>query len=426
MPVVLRRLKTWSHWILTADPDFERLIGQPADRRRKLYNGRIPCTLYHFAGPHPKAKLALEQPRQTEALAGDHGHSSPPRAAAGPAFGGLTAKSLEQADLFRRRLSKRARHLRRWPQRQGITCYRLYDRDVPEIPLIVERFDQYVVINQHDRPHDRTPAQQADWLDLMARVAGEVLECAADRVIVNSARQGTEVGPGCRTGSGATIRHAHHGDIEYPAKETFDWSSCCSVQEAGLTFLVQLGSRQHGLPLDQRILRQMVRQLAADRRCLVLTTGAGAIAVSAAAGQPRAIEVVSPAALSLEWARRNLQANNLSRPTIRFTLNRQAQSLRAAGDSPYDLAVIDLPAPNRRIADTDPVADWWSVSADPLVAAVLPLVSPRGIVLVYIRSKSARLSDDWPSWQVREITRQTVPDDFRNRRIHRCWRLSRS
>jgi 23S rRNA G2445 N2-methylase RlmL len=50
MPDVLRRLKTWSHFILTAHPDFERLVGQEADKRRKLYNGRLQCNLFQFFG----------------------------------------------------------------------------------------------------------------------------------------------------------------------------------------------------------------------------------------------------------------------------------------------------------------------------------------------------------------------------------------
>jgi putative N6-adenine-specific DNA methylase len=53
MPLVLRRLKTWSHYVLTAFPDFEALVGRTADRRRKLYNGRIECTYYQFYGPKP-------------------------------------------------------------------------------------------------------------------------------------------------------------------------------------------------------------------------------------------------------------------------------------------------------------------------------------------------------------------------------------
>ena len=52
-PLVLRRLPTWSHYILSARPDLEALVGQQADRRRKLYNGPLECTYYQFHGPRP-------------------------------------------------------------------------------------------------------------------------------------------------------------------------------------------------------------------------------------------------------------------------------------------------------------------------------------------------------------------------------------
>ncbi len=53
-PYVLRRLPTWSHFVLTAYPDFESVVGQRADRRRKLYNGQIECQYYQFQGPKPE------------------------------------------------------------------------------------------------------------------------------------------------------------------------------------------------------------------------------------------------------------------------------------------------------------------------------------------------------------------------------------
>ena len=97
-------------------------------------------------------------------------------APAGPAFGGLGQKAYEQAEIFRSRLAKRARHLRRFPTRQGITCYRLYDRDIPEVPLVIDRYENCLHISEFERPHERTPAEHGDWLDLMQRTAGEVLE----------------------------------------------------------------------------------------------------------------------------------------------------------------------------------------------------------------------------------------------------------
>ena len=51
---VWRRLDGWSVFALSADARFERLFGRKADRKRKLYNGKIECNLYQYLGPLPK------------------------------------------------------------------------------------------------------------------------------------------------------------------------------------------------------------------------------------------------------------------------------------------------------------------------------------------------------------------------------------
>jgi putative N6-adenine-specific DNA methylase len=53
MPDTFSRFPTWSFYVITARPGFERLVRRAADKRRKLYNGRIECTLYQFLGPPP-------------------------------------------------------------------------------------------------------------------------------------------------------------------------------------------------------------------------------------------------------------------------------------------------------------------------------------------------------------------------------------
>lgn len=49
----MRKHPTWSEYILTATPNFERLYGKKADKNRKLYNGRILTRLYQYFGPLP-------------------------------------------------------------------------------------------------------------------------------------------------------------------------------------------------------------------------------------------------------------------------------------------------------------------------------------------------------------------------------------
>src|SRR6185295_8885101 len=107
-----------------------------------------------------------------------------PRTEQTPAFGGLQESATRQAEEFANRLRNRARHFRRWPTKRGITCFRLYERDVPDVPLVVDRYEDALHIAEFARPHERSPAQHADWRDLMARTAAKVLEVPRDRVFI--------------------------------------------------------------------------------------------------------------------------------------------------------------------------------------------------------------------------------------------------
>src|SRR5690606_19932454 len=107
-----------------------------------------------------------------------------PRPTPQPVFGGLREEAERQAREVSNRLANRARHLRRWPTKRGITCYRLYDRDVPDVPLVVDRLEDALHIAEYRRPHVRTPAEHADWLDLMVATAAKALEVDRKRVFL--------------------------------------------------------------------------------------------------------------------------------------------------------------------------------------------------------------------------------------------------
>ncbi|MEQ8838000.1 MAG: bifunctional 23S rRNA (guanine(2069)-N(7))-methyltransferase RlmK/23S rRNA (guanine(2445)-N(2))-methyltransferase RlmL, partial [Lacipirellulaceae bacterium] len=228
MPEVLRRLKTWSHYILTSRADFEKLVGQNADRRRKLFNAQIECTYYQFYGPRPpRGRVEGE----TVSVAADSEEEQTPKVAPPSAFGGLPPEADRQAEEFANRLQKRARHLRRWPKR-GINCYRLYEKDIPEIPLVVDKYDDCLHMAEFERPHDRTPGQQADWLDLMAKTAAKTLEIDRRNTFMKH-------------------RARQRGNDQY--QRVGDRSFTQVVEEAGLKFKVNLSDYlDTGLFLDHR------------------------------------------------------------------------------------------------------------------------------------------------------------------------------
>jgi 23S rRNA (guanine2445-N2)-methyltransferase / 23S rRNA (guanine2069-N7)-methyltransferase len=454
LPDVFRRLPTWSHYVLTAYPDFERLVGRSADRRRKLYNGRIECTYYQFHGPKPvvgtggqvargderddaataslpaatasQPAAELSQPAAESAQpaaesAQPTAESAQPAAAAKPsakpyvhavgeaAFGQLDAKAHEQAELFAARLRKRARHLRRWPTRRGITCFRLYERDIPEIPLVVDRYEDQVHISEYERPHERTPAQHANWLDLMASTAAETLDVPESAV--HFKRRGRQKNFG------------QHEKVDETGERLV-------VREGGLKFLVNLEDYvDTGLFLDHRIARAMVREEAAGKSFLNLFAYTGAFTVYAAAGGARRTTTVDLSNTYVAWARENLQLNGLLAEGDSEKHRLIAQDVmqfveRHPPGERYDLVVLDPPTYSR----SKKTARDWNVQRDalPLLEKLLPLVRRGGVI--FFSSNFRRFKFDPSSLAVREcheISKQTVPEDFRNRRIHRCWRLVR-
>lgn len=394
LPEILRKLPTWSHFILTALPDFEQRIQKKADRRRKLYNGRIQCTYYQFHGPKPGTPIA----RPEDSVGSEtHQRTSPVR----PAFGGLDEKALQQAALFRTRLVKRARHLRRWPTRQDIHCFRLYGRDVPEIPLVVDRYEDHLHIIEYERPHTRDVAQHADWLELMQRTAAQALEIDPNHVFLKR-------------------KNRQRGRSQHEKLSTKSYE--LTVREGGLKFWVNLSDYvDTGLFLDHRITRSIVRDAARDKHVLNLFAYTGAFSVYAADGAARSVTSVDWSASYLSWARRNFELNGFRSDVFRFVRQDARDYLAGLGQSDrFDLIVVDPPTfSNSKRSDSD-----WQVQQDhvELLTRALQHLADGGRIYFSSNFRQFKLREaEIPARSVREISRQTVPPDFRDRRVHRCW-----
>ena len=418
-PDVLRRLPTWSHFILTPFPEFERVVGQEANRRRKLYHGRLESHYYQFFGPPPGKAIPASSPEQPAPQASSEPQpaevdipevspteiavpSPKPRRTVTPAFGGLDAKAKEQAQLLKNRLVKRARHFRRWPKR-GIHCFRLYERDIPEIPLVIDRYHDYLHITDYDRPHDRTPAQYADWLDNLAEAAREALEIPAGHVFVKH-----------RTRQSGNTQH----------ERVSDESRIIQAEEGNLKFEVNLSDYvDTGLFLDHRNLRSQFREEATDKRVLNLFCYTGAFSVYAAAGGATSTTNVDLSANYLDWAGRNFQLNGLSVARHHFIRSDVMEFLRNHRPGQhYDLAIVDVPT----FSNSKRTDHVWDVQRDhvELLQRALNLMSPAGVLYFSNNFRRFKLDEEsLANLQIREISKHTVPEDFRNQRIHRCWRI---
>lgn len=305
--------------------------------------------------------------------------------------------------LFEARLRKRAHHLRRWPARLGITCYRLYDHDVPEVPLAVDVYEDHLHIAEYASGARRSPAEQEAWLEAMVTVAAAVLGVPRERVHLKRRTRQLGLSQYERQGSGGRL---------FP------------VREGGLRFLVNLDDYlDTGLFLDHRHTRAMVRERASGKRFLNLFSYTGSFTVYAAAGGAVTTTTVDLSRTYLDWAEENLRVNALEGASHRLVRADAMAFISEHAPGPaYDLAVVDPPT----FSNSKRMEGIWDIQRHhaSLLNRLLALMAPGGLAYFSTNFRRFQLEREALAWpEVREISNQTVPQDFTDRKVHRTWLL---
>ena len=413
MPAVFSRLPDWSFFIITGWTDFENVIGQEASRRRKLYNSRIECTYFQYLGPSrdsasvgrkPELAASGELQDESEEKISEESNSSLP-AVPVPAFAGLDEYALHQEEEFGKCLANRAHHLRKLPKR-GITCYRLYDKDFPEVPLAIDFYEgEYLHIAEYERPDGRNVGQHKLWLDKMVAKAGEVLGVEPRNVFLKR-------------------RQRMRGESQY---EKFSGEErVIDAHEGGMTFLCNMTDYlDTGLFLDHRITRDLVKKEAAGKRFLNLFCYTGAFTCYAAAGKAASTVSVDLSPTYLDWAEANMELNGFFAPEYpaEYVKGDVMKFLSRIEDASFDLCVCDPPT----FSNSKSTEEDWDVQKChvDLLRLLAKKMSQGGAV--YFSNNYRRFKLDEPNlsdlYSIRDYTARTLPEDFRNKHVHQCWRM---
>ena len=310
---------------------------------------------------------------------------------------------------FANRLQKNRRHWHKWARRRGIGCFRLYDRDIPEFPLAIDWYEGRAHTQAFSRKgvDPLTPEQEQQQEQEIQRVICDALEIEP-RLLVMKTRQ------------------QQKGLNQY--EKTGQRAQPFVVHEAGLAFEVDLHSYlDTGLFLDHRNTRALVRERAQGRRVLNLFAYTGSFSVYAAAGGAHAVTSVDLSNTYLAWAGRNFQLNGLDsteheliREDAFAYLERAERERRRFG-----LIVLDPPS----FSNSKKMQETLDVQRDHahLVSTCLALLNPGGELFFSTNRRRFRLDDELAqSAGCREITQQTLPEDFRRHPAHRCWLFQNS
>jgi 23S rRNA (cytosine1962-C5)-methyltransferase len=308
-------------------------------------------------------------------------------------------------EAFENRVRKRRRHLERWARRERVSCYRVYDRDIPELAFALDLYGGRALLQQYlraaDAPYD------AEFLEALCAAAARALEIDPRAVTIKLRRK-------------LNRREMQH-------EKTGEGGHELVVNEGDARFLVNLEAYlDTGLFLDHRSTRMLVRQAAAGRRMLNLFCYTGSFTVHAAAGGATGSVSVDLSNTYLAWARRNFELNAMD--ASRHLLERADVStwLREAArrGERFGLIVLDPPAYSSS-KKMDAVFDVQRDHVE-LLRATGAVLEPDGLLFFSTNLRGFRLdADALAGLRCEDISLRTIPEDFRNQRIHQCWRIVR-
>ncbi|MFN0213548.1 MAG: class I SAM-dependent methyltransferase [Saprospiraceae bacterium] len=303
---------------------------------------------------------------------------------------------------FKNRLSKNFRHFGKWARRQGITCFRVYDNDIPGTPLAVDIYERVAHIAEYERDHGMDPDQHSAWLAECVQVVSEVLDIHPDSIFLK-------------------YRQRQKGLRQY---ERFSRAgSEYIVHENGLNFLIRPADYLDvGLFLDHRNTRQMVRKEAQEKRVLNLFAYTGSFSVYAAAGGAASTLTVDMSNTYLQWADRNLALNGFASGPHRLLQADVTAWLQMPVQEQFDLIVLDPPtfSNSKRMDGTlDTQRDHvWMINA------ALKRCATGGSIWFSTNYRRFKLTEgEILASRIEDISAKTVPEDFRNKRIHQCFRI---
>ena len=309
------------------------------------------------------------------------------------------------AEDYANRLRKNMKKLDKWARQEGIACYRLYDADLPEYNVAVDRYGEWVVVQEYAPPKTIDAAKARQRLFDVIGATLSVLELPANRLVLKT-------------------RERQKGKNQY--QKLGEKGDFFEVQEYNARLLVNLTDYlDTGLFLDHRIARQMLGKMSKDKDFLNLFSYTGSASVHAGLGGARSTTTVDMSRTYLEWAERNLRLNGLTGRQHRL-MQADCLSWLRESDETFDLIFIDPPT----FSNSKRMEEDFDVQRDHimLMRNLKRLLRAGGTVMFSNNKRGFKMDLEGLAslgLKAQDITQKTLSQDFaRNRQIHNCWLIT--
>jgi 23S rRNA (guanine2445-N2)-methyltransferase / 23S rRNA (guanine2069-N7)-methyltransferase len=398
----------WKLTVLTSSKDLAKSIGLRATKVHTLYNGPLKSVLVHIHITEDNRLHSLDT-----------------------SFENITLPTEldPHIKMFANRIKKNINFLKPWLEDQSISCFRLYDADMPEYAVAIDVYeDRWVVVQEYAPPSTVDRDSSAIRLRAILTILPGLLNVDSDNMFLKK-------------------RKRQRGSTQYEksnGKKTYH-----TIREGELSFLIAFTTYiDTGLFLDHRLTRNMVREKAAGKKVLNLFGYTGSFTVYAAAGGAYKTLTIDSSRTYLEWARKNLELNypQFSQKKIKTLDFISSQSQQQASPGHYLLRADCIEWLSKKIGDWDVIIldpPSFSNSKDReevldlekdhvrLVRSCLDILNPGGILFFSTNTKGFSLQQDAITEglpvrpEIIDITDLTVPKDFTLGRgkPHRCWKM---
>lgn len=306
--------------------------------------------------------------------------------------------------MFENRLIKVFRHLGKQARRQGISCYRVYDHDLPEFPFMIEFYDDKLCVAEYKRRHNMTDEEHDIWLDECIDVMSRVLNVKPEEIYVRQRK-----------------RKEGRQD-QYQKNDGQD--QFFTVKEQGLEFLVNLTDYlDTGLFLDHRITRNMFREEAKDKKVLNLFCYTGSFSVYAAAGDAKQVMSIDLSNTYLSWAKQNMMLNQLFDSRKHEYIKADVlQYMEKLPKDHFDLVILDPPT----FSNSKMMKDILDIQRDhvKLVNQTLDAMTAGGVLYFSNNYRKFQLeADQIKASSITDITKKTTPFDFEGKLFRCCYKI---
>ena len=371
----------WNASIFSGEPSLLDCLRLRSHRQFKAKNGPLDCVQKNYQIAERTEQSAVEN-----ALEFDRTSSVTP----------------EVAVDFANRLQKNIKKIEKWAKQQGLDAYRLYDADLPEYNLAVDRYADHIVVQEYAAPKniDENKARQRllDAVNATLQVTG----IETNKLILKVRQK--------QKGTNQYEKLANKGEYFY-------------VNEYGAKLWVNLTDYlDTGLFLDHRLTRKMLGEMAQGKDFLNLFAYTGSATVHAALGKAKSTTTVDMSNTYLNWAEQNLLLNDIEGKQHKLIQADCLQWLEKC-DRQFDLIFVDPPT----FSNSKRMEDSWDVQRDHIkLMTNLKRILRQNGTIVFSNNKRGFKMDfaklEELGLSAVEISHKTLPLDFeRNKQIHNCW-----